>query len=68
MIQGSGSTMLGLNPGVRGDPHPLHSMLPGFPVMSQAGGAGGPGSPRLSLPPPGPNPNMWPFIWSQITK
>jgi hypothetical protein len=63
--------MLGLNPGFRD--LPLHTMLPGF------GGLGGGhhpgGGPPLALPhPPAVSvaqaglPNMWPFIWSHISK
>ena len=68
--------MLGLSPGLR-DTHPFPGILPGFP----RGLPGLPGLPPtngsgLSLPlggpgngPPSPAiPNMWPFIWSHISK
>ena len=64
--------MLGLSPGLREPGHPFPGLLPGFPrglpVLPHANGGG------MNLPLPGPSPaspampNMWPFIWSHISK
>jgi len=72
----SGGGMLGLNPGFRD--LPLHTMLPGFGGLGGLGGhhhGGGGGPPAMAHPPPvssvapgGGLPNMWPFIWSHISK
>ena len=66
--------MLGLSPGLREPGHPFPGLLPGFPrglpgVLPHNGGGM-----SLSLPGHGPvpaspaMPNMWPFIWSHISK
>ena len=75
----SGGGMLGLNPGFRD--LPLHTMLPGFGGLGGLGGhhhqpphhGGGGGPPAMAHPPPvsvahAGLPNMWPFIWSHISK
>jgi hypothetical protein len=73
----SGGGMLGLNPGFRD--LPLHTMLPGFGGLGglgghhHGGGGGGPPAmahpaPPVSVAPGGGLPNMWPFIWSHISK
>lgn len=53
--------MLGLNPGLRD--HPLQG-FPGFGGLGLGPGGGGP----VHMPHPNSAPNMWPFIWSHITK
>ena len=64
-------TMLGLSPGLRDPGHsfPFPGFPRGLPVLPHANGGG------MSLPlPHGPGPaspampNMWPFIWSHISK
>ena len=56
-----GGGMLGLNPGLRD--HPFQG-FPGFGGLGLGPGGVGP----VHLPHPTSAPNMWPFIWSHITK